>query len=226
MNENEITGRSRSHIVELEMPSCALHYEAVASYLAMRDAARAAGIDLVARSSFRDFATQVAIWNGKWRGERPILSRDGRVLDRRRLSDNEMVDAILVWSALPGGSRHHWGSDVDLIDTAAVPADYRVQLVPEEFAPDGVFARLSQWLYENMARFGFFRPYNTDRGGVSPEPWHLSYAPVARPALESLSLPALRRALADSDLEGKSEVLARLPEIYTRYLLNIDLPAV
>ena len=27
--------------------------------------------------------------------------------------------------------------------------------------------------------YGFFRPYARDRGGVAPERWHLSYAPLA-----------------------------------------------
>jgi hypothetical protein len=44
------------------------------------------------------------------------------------------------------------------------------------------------------------------------------------PALESLSLAVLRRTLSASNLEGEALVLDRLPEIYTRYLLNIDGP--
>jgi hypothetical protein len=76
-----------------------------------------------------------------------------------------------------------------------------------------------------MQRFGFFRPYRTDRGGVTPEPWHLSYAPVSVPALESLSLSMLRQVLEGSRVAGKPQVLARLPEIYTRFLLAIDGPS-
>jgi hypothetical protein len=52
----------------------------------------------------------------------------------------------------------------------------------------------------------------------------LSYAPVAVPALEALSLSMLRQVLESSPLEGKPFVLARLPEIYTRFLLAIDTP--
>lgn len=225
MNELELTGRARTHVVELNQPRCVLHYEATASFLAMRDAAAYDGIDLVARSSFRDFDTQLAIWNRKWAGERPLYDRNSQLLDRSRLADCEMVDAILCWSAIPGGSRHHWGSDVDVIDAAAVPPDYQVELLPAEYANDGIFARLSGWLDANSARFGFFRPYRHDRGGVSPEPWHLSYAPVSLPALESLSLSMLRRVIDASAIAGKPQVLARLPEIYTRFLLAIDSPA-
>src|SRR3990170_4438580 len=211
MNELELTGQARTHVVDLSEPHCALHYEAVASFLAMRDAAKQHGIDLTPRSSFRDFQAQIGIWNRKWAGERPIYDRQGALLDRRQLSDTEALDAILCWSAIPGGSRHHWGSDVDVIDAAAVPPGYNVGLLPSEYASDGMFARLTQWLDANMRRFGFYRPYQTDRGGVSPEPWHLSYAPVSQAALESLSLSTLRRVLDASSIAGKPQVLARLP---------------
>jgi LAS superfamily LD-carboxypeptidase LdcB len=225
MNELELTGQARTHVVDLSEPHCALHYEAVASFLAMRDAAKRHGIDLTPRSSFRDFQAQIGIWNRKWAGERPIYDRQGALLDRRQLSDTEALDAILCWSAIPGGSRHHWGSDVDVIDAAAVPRGYNVELLPSEYANDGMFARLTQWLDANMRRFGFYRPYHTDRGGVRPEPWHLSYAPVSQAALESLSLSMLRRVLDASNIAGKPQVLARLPEIYTRFMLAVDGPA-
>jgi LAS superfamily LD-carboxypeptidase LdcB len=225
MNALELTGRARSHIIDLERPKCALHYEAVAAFLAMRGAAAAAGLQLEAVSSFRDFDRQLVLWNRKWRGERPLLDRAGQPLDAAGLSDSERVDAILAWSAIPGGSRHHWGSDIDVIDAAAMPAGYQVQLVPAEYAPAGVFARLTAWLDENMGHFGFFRPYGSDRGGASVEPWHLSYAPVARTAVESLSLSVLRTAIAQGDMLGKEVVLDRLPEIYTRFILAVDPPS-
>ncbi len=225
MNELELTGRARTHVIDLQSPASVLHYEVVASFLAMRDAAASEGIELTARSSFRDFDTQLSIWNRKWRGERPIFDRQGRELERARIADAACVDAILCWSAIPGGSRHHWGSDIDVIDAAAVPPGYTVQLLPSEYAADGIFHRLAAWLEANMHAYGFFRPYRTDRGGVSPEPWHLSYAPVAVPALEALSLSTLRQVIEGSAIEGKPYVLARLPEIYTRFLLAIDAPS-
>jgi LAS superfamily LD-carboxypeptidase LdcB len=222
MNELELTGRARTHVVDLDQCGCALHYEVIASYLAMRDAAKAEGIDLSARSGFRDFDKQLGIWNRKWRGELTLNDRQSRPLQRASLTDERMIDVILAWSAVPGGSRHHWGTDIDVVDLAAVPADYKVQFVQSEYQPGGVFERLSTWLDNNLNAFGFFRPYRTDRGGVCPEPWHISYAPVSASALESLSLAVLRRTLGESEVEGKSFLLDRLPEIYTRYLLNVD----
>ena len=224
MNPLELTGRARTHIVDLESPRCALHYAVATSFLAMRDAAARDGIDLQAVSSFRDFERQLLLWNRKWRGERPLHARDGTVLEHAQLSEAELVDAILAWSAIPGGSRHHWGSDVDVVDAAAMPPGYQVQLLPAEYAADGIFARLTGWLDRNMAGFGFFRPFGSDRGGAGIEPWHLSYAPVACEAMEALSLTVLRDALLHADMLGKQAVLDRLPEIYTRFILAVDPP--
>ena len=225
MNEYELTGRARTHVVELEQPRAVLHYESVASFLAMREEAARQGIDLVPVSAFRDFDRQVLLWNRKWSGDRVLHDRQGRPIDPAGLDDSQRVDAILCWSALPGGSRHHWGTDVDVIDSAALPDGYRVQLVPEEYASGGIFERLTRWLDENVARFGFYRPYRQGTHGAGAEPWHLSYWPVAAEALEALTLPILRRAVAGSELLGRERVLERLPEIYTRFILGVDPPA-
>ena len=225
MNALELTGRARTHVVALDHPRCTLHVAAVTSFLAMRDAATAAGIDLVAVSSFRDFERQVVLWNRKWRGEQPMLDRSGRPIDTATLDDARKVDAILCWSAVPGGSRHHWGTDVDVIDAATMPPGYQVQLVPAEYATGGVFGRLAKWLDANMSRFGFHRPYASAGSGAGIEPWHLSYWPVSSAALEALTLPVLKGAIASSDMLGKAQVLERLPEIYTRFVLAVDAPS-
>ena len=191
----------------------------------MRAAAAADGIDLAAFSSFRDFDRQLVIWNGKYRGERPMQDRDGRALDPGALSPAERVAAILWWSALPGASRHHWGTDFDVMDLAALPPGYRIQVVPAEYQAGGPFQRLTTWLDAHMQAFGFFRPYSTDRGGVSPEPWHLSHAPVALAAQRALSLDRLRQILAASAIDGREEVLETLADTFQRYVVDVDVPS-
>ncbi|HVY83324.1 MAG TPA: M15 family metallopeptidase [Steroidobacteraceae bacterium] len=222
LNPRELTGRAATHVCEVPELGSRLHVDAVAAVLQLRAAAARAGIELAIVSSFRDFERQTAIWNGKYRGERPLLDRAGRPLDAASLDESARVDAILLWSALPGASRHHWGTDFDVIDRAAVPRDYRPQLTAEEFAPGGPFAPLNDWLGLHLARFGFFRPYTTDRGGVQPEPWHLSYAPLAGPALADLTLDVLYDAVEQSEILGRAAVLARLPEIHARYVMAVD----
>ena len=53
----------------------------MAPFLNLRRAAQADGIDLEPLSSFRDFARQLTIWNGKFSGERPMLDAAGMRLD-------------------------------------------------------------------------------------------------------------------------------------------------
>jgi LAS superfamily LD-carboxypeptidase LdcB len=219
---DQLTGRSRSHLSELADPPCALHKEVLAPFLAMRAAAAADGIDLTAFSSFRDFDRQLGIWNGKFRGERPMQDRAGLPLDPLSLAPADRVTAILWWSALPGASRHHWGTDFDVMDKRAMPAGYKLQVVPAEYHAGGPFHRLTTWLDSHMHAFGFFRPYTTDRGGVSPEPWHLSYAPVAQRAKAAFSPDKLRSVLTDCAIEGKDEVLAALDRNFATYVVNVD----
>ena len=106
MNGGELTGQVRTHITDVAEPQCALHAHVVAPFLNLRRAALAAGFDLTPVSSFRDFSRQLAIWNGKFSGEMPMLDAAGRLLDAGKLAPRERVESILLWSALPGASRH------------------------------------------------------------------------------------------------------------------------
>ncbi len=222
MNPFELTGRARTHLTEPPGARCLVHRDAAAAFLAMREAARQAGIELEAASAFRDFERQRQLWNAKFTGERPLLDAAGRVLDTSSLDEAQRVAAILLWSALPGASRHHWGTDIDVIDRAAIAPSYDLQLAPEEYAPGGPFGRLNHWLDENMRHFGFFRPYATGKGGVRPEPWHLSYAPVSRQALRDLDLATLADALQGQEVLGIVSILDLLPEIHERYVRTVD----
>jgi LAS superfamily LD-carboxypeptidase LdcB len=224
VNDGELTGQARTHIAEVAEPACRLHLHVVAPLLNLRRAAAADGIDLVPVSSFRDFARQLAIWNGKFSGEKPMLDSSGEGLDAAALTPHERIDAILLWSALPGASRHHWGTDVDLIDRAADSSGYPDKLTQQAFAPDGPFAALSRWLEIHAPRFGFFRPFQGVRSGVQPEPWHFSFAPIAEKARHALSPAVLRTAISAAPLLGKELVLARLDELHQRYVASIDLP--
>ncbi|MBI4195974.1 MAG: M15 family metallopeptidase [Betaproteobacteria bacterium] len=224
LNELELTGRARTHVVQRDDLAAALQRDTLAAFLAMKRAAESEGFGIEIVSSFRDFAAQQAIWDRKYRGERPLYDAHGNVRKHATLTAAELIDAIVCWSAVPGGSRHHWGTEIDVIDRAAVPEGYRVRLLPEETRPGGIFHRLHQWLDGNMARFGFFRPYCTFRGGVLPEPWHLSYAPVSTGALRALTLEIFEEAVRASSILGRSIVLQRVGDLYERYVANVDAP--
>ena len=221
----ELTGRARTHIVELAEPRCLLHREVVAPWRALRAAAATAGIDLMPGSTFRDFEHQLRIWNAKFRGERALLDPAGRPLEALALDPAARVEAILHWSALPGASRHHWGTEIDVLDAAALGPGQRPALLPAEYGPGGVFQRLGAWLDAHAGEFGFYRPYDLDRGGVQPEPWHLSYAAVATRAEALLTPELLAETLAGAEVAGREVILERLAAIHARYVRAVAAPA-
>ena len=224
MNDGELTGQLRTHIVEVSEPPCALHAHVAAPFMNLRRAAVKEGFDLTPWSSFRDFSRQLTIWNRKFSGEQRMFDAAGQPIDVGEMSPAGRIEAILLWSALPGASRHHWGTDVDVIDRHATPPDYRPQLTPEEFGAGGPYAALAGWLDANAARFGFFRPFRGVLSGVQPEPWHFSFAPVAENARRALTPAVLHQAIAAAPLLGKPEVLSRLEELHARYVAAIDWP--
>jgi LAS superfamily LD-carboxypeptidase LdcB len=224
VNPEELTGRTRTHLADLPEFDRSLHVHAAAAFRSLHRAAGAAGFDLYPWSSFRDFERQLTIWNEKFSGERAVQDAAGRLLDVARLTAQERVTAILHWSALPGASRHHWGTDFDLVDREALRDGYRVRLCPEEFAAGGPFAAMHAWLEMNAPRYGFFRPFRGVRSGVQAEPWHYSFAPLAEPARRRLTPVLLREVLQAAPLLGKDEVLRNLDELHARYVASIDWP--
>ncbi len=220
----QLTGQKDSHVLPVEELGIQLHPLAAQAFLALKAMASDDGIELEAVSAFRTFDTQLQIWNAKFRNERPIYDAGGVELEHSVLNKGELVTAILRWSALPGASRHHWGTDLDIIDREAVPEGYRIRLVKEEFASDGVFWKLGEWLDSRLPQTDFYRPYTGSGDGIQGEPWHLSFAPVSVQALQSMTVEILAEALADSDVLGLDIISAQLPEIFLRYVLNISDP--
>lgn len=221
-----LLGRAPELMVEFGPTRVCVHREVVGALRAMVDAAASEHIALALASGFRSFDRQLAIWNQKARGERPLLDASECPLDARALTPEQRLFAILRWSALPGGSRHHWGTDLDVFDASVRSPGAAPRLERHEAAPDGIFAHLHRWLDDHAHRFGFFRPYDRDRGGTSPEPWHLSYAPLASACQAAHSRELLESAVIGADLELKDEVLRNLDTIYDRYFKAVSAPAV
>ena len=225
LNEFELTGRARSHVAQYSQPRFAAQPESAEAFQAMRDDARAAGFDLLPVSAFRDFQTQLRIWNSKFSGKKTLYDMAGVPRDFSRLSPGEIIDCILNWSALPGGSRHHWGTEIDVVDGAAMPPGYQPRLLPEEVTPGGIFFPLHCWLDENIKKYGFFRPYKRYIGGMYPEPWHLSYEPLSAAAVSQVSIELLTAVIKESNILAKELVVERIPAIYRQHILNFVLPA-
>ena len=174
-------GLSTEHLVSIASDLRA-ERETASAFQALGRRARERGFELRVASAFRDYDRQVRIINDKWTGARPVTDGEGRLIERTRYNHDDWLNLILRFSALPGTSRHHWGTDLDIWDAAGVGADYRPLLSPSEYGSSGPFFEMTRWLDDLMVADdaeGFYKPYAEDRGGIAPEAWHISYRPAA-----------------------------------------------
>ena len=175
----------------IELSEHGLLPEVERAYQMMKNAALKAGIHLSIVSSYRSYADQKRIWNRKYNA----FTKEG-------LSPEEAIQKIITYSTLPGTSRHHWGTDIDLIDS--VPQIKGDVLLAKHFE-DGDYQTLHRWLKKHAASFGFEMVYTFDnsRKGFFYEPWHYSYAPLSKPLLTHyIKNEVLNKVTKDTTLLG------------------------
>ncbi len=162
----ELMGKAN---IELFGEGINLREEAFESFLEMKKAAYSDGFDIKIVSSYRDYYRQRSIW------ERKYL----RFTEEQGMAPLDAIDKIIEYSTIPGTSRHHWGTDIDIID--GYPKVNGDVLVPEKFEADGPYEGLKLWMDEHSEKYGFYLTYtnNPRRRGFKYEPWHYSYAPIS-----------------------------------------------
>jgi len=177
------------------------------------------GFEPKIESGYRSFDRQLLIWNEKVLGKRNVLDKNSKPLNIAELSELELMKTILLWSALPGTSRHEWGTDIDIIDAAAVPDNYEAELTIEESF--GIFGKFHKWLdlqIENGNSFGFRRVFLPGIGRVQPEPWHLSYFTKAKDIERNFTAENLAERLRTSDILLLPQILNNLDWILENHV--------
>ncbi|MCL1095240.1 M15 family metallopeptidase [Shewanella kaireitica] len=211
-------GLSSAHLVEYY--GFLLESETAVAFDKMRTAASKDGIVLEICSAFRDFDRQQLIWNAKASGKRVLLDSDSKPVDIDRKSAEQIIALILLWSALPGTSRHHWGTDIDVFDSKAI-SKASLKLIPQEYASNGPCHQLYTWLVNNAEQFGFYFPFQHGLSGVSAEPWHLSYYPVSKGFVDDFDPRELRKILQDSSVLHKDSLLCNLESLVQEYVFRV-----
>lgn len=177
------------------------------AWLEMHKAASDDGIHLQIISSFRSFDKQKHIWENKWFGR--VLT-EGENLDKENIKPDERARKIMRYSAMPGTSRHHWGTDIDIND------------LEDEYFSTGRGLLEYQWLCKNAFKFGFAQPYTKKNNhrptGYEEEKWHWSYLPAARSILEAYNNTVNYNVL--SGFEGAET--AKPLQILEKYVNGID----
>ena len=178
--------------IELFGKGINLRKEAHDAFLEMKKAAYNDGIDLKIVSSFRDYERQKAIFERKFL---TYTEDDG-------INPLDAIDKIIEYSTIPGTSRHHWGTDIDVIDGyRKVEGDV---LVPHKYENEGPFVDFKKWMDENSETYGFYLVYTDEpkRRGFKYEPWHYSYAPLSIPMLEQFRGKNIASLLLREDYYG------------------------
>lgn len=199
------------------------HPEAIKALLELQVLAEKDNQPFQVISSYRSYEHQQSIWNRKYQGKLTVLDANEKAVEIETLNSLEKIQAIMLYTALPGASRHHWGTDFDIFPAAAIESGHLVQLVSSEFNDQGVAAEFQEWLKEVLPSTAFFRPYDKFQNGIASEPWHISYYPLANDALQQLTQEKLLAILLD-DIAGKDTIYSNMDSLYQRYISNICLP--
>lgn len=147
-----------------------LRSEVLVAFEKLREAALDEGIELVILSGTRTFSHQRSIWERKW--DRP-----------RYMGWDEFDKAvdILTYSSMPGTSRHHWGTDIDL------------NSLENSYFESAEGYEVYEFLDRCAGEFGFKQVYTSKestsghkaRTGYNEEKWHWSYLPTSEPMLRA-----------------------------------------
>jgi LAS superfamily LD-carboxypeptidase LdcB len=184
-----------------------MHKEAYNSFRKMFDAALKDGVKLIILSATRTFKEQKVIWEGKWTGK---ASYYGKNIATAYPDPVERSKYVLKYSSMPGTSRHHWGTDIDM--NSMELSYYNSETGKKTYS----------WLTENAAKYGFCQPY-TAKGseratGYEEEKWHWSYFP-----LSSLYLQQYQERITYNDLKGFAGCeTAKQIEIIKNYVLEVN----
>lgn len=172
--------------------------EVLSVFIKMREAAAKDGVNLFIVSGTRTFNDQKAIWERKWNS---LISTNKDSMS--------VANEILKFSSMPGTSRHHWGTDIDLVS------------VDPAFFESGQGKKIYEWLILHAHEYGFCQVYSneeeTGRSGYSMEKWHWSYMPISKKYLK-----AFIEVINYSDLIGfKGDRLSSRLKIKENYVLGV-----
>ena len=190
VNTEILTGMDNSKIVG---DTIQLERETYNAFIKMKDAAEKDGIKIKIVSGFRDFYRQQTIWNNKYK----------KFTEEFLLDGPSAIQEIIRFSTIPGTSRHHWGTEIDVIDENF--KNEKNLLIAKKYEEGGIFNSLKKWMDKNSEKFGFYIVYddNDKRPGFEYEPWHYTYKPVSNLYHREFLKLDLKSIISKTKLAGK-----------------------
>ena len=168
-----------------------LRTETLGAFKKMFYAAKECGLDLKIISAARNFDYQKGIWERKW--------KDGKFIKH---FGADRAKAIMRYSSMPGTSRHHWGTDIDIND-----------LSDSYFTSNAEGKKVYEWLTTHANSFGFYQTYTSKesgRTGYEEEKWHWSYMPIAKQLLEAYNTQISYKAIVNFNGYESAEPLGAI----------------
>jgi len=188
-------------------PLIFIREEVYIAFIKMFYAALNDTVNLKIVSCFRNFDTQRIIWESKWKGEKKV---NEKVYASTIKDPVERAKLILSSSSMPGTSRHHWGTDID------------INSVEVKYWDTKEGKRVYNWMKKNAIRFGFCQPYNlitSNYFGYDEELWHWSFVPLSQ-----IYMRQYQTKVKYSDIKGFSGFETALElNIIKNYILNINM---
>ena len=171
----------------------------------MKSEAQKAGFKIHVVSSYRNYTYQNGIWERKYKSNQA-----------KKIAPKQNIEKIIEYSTIPGTSRHHWGTDLDIIDaTKGIPGD---PLNEKHFNEGGSMHKFKLWLDENASKYGFYLVYtdNINRKGFKYEPWHFTYKAISKPMLDEYKKLNIKKVLQENKLLGSDNFTDDFIEKYTK----------
>jgi D-alanyl-D-alanine carboxypeptidase len=186
--------------------SAHLRKDTYAAFVKMHEAAKKEGISLIIVSATRNFYSQKGIWESKWTGGTKVSGMD---LSKSVKDTIERAKYILLYSSMPGTSRHHWGTDIDINN------------LNDDYFLSGQGKKEYDWLLAHAHEYGFCQPYSkkgTDREtGYEEEKWHWSYMPVSGQLIQQY-----KQKITYDRIKGfKGSGTGKIIDVIKNYVLGI-----
>lgn len=171
--------------------------ETLNAFLKMQESAKKQGVFFKIISGTRNFAHQKRIWDYKWNRK------------FKNLPPLQRAIKILEFSSMPGTSRHHWGTDIDINN------------LNNSYFEKGKGKKEYDWLVKNASKFGFYQVYTSKkngRTGYNEEKWHWSYLPLSK-----IYLNYYNKHITNKDIFGfkGSEYVPKI-DMITNYVNGIN----
>ncbi len=184
----------------------ALH-DVMEAYRRLREKAAQDGWHLILVSGYRSFTSQRRVWNHYDKAYRKLSSLD----------EKARVRAIMSTVSVPGLSRHHWGTELDISEQTL-----RGQLV--KIQPDTPQKVLDfyKWMEQNASTFGFCRVYLGKHGAVMDEPWHWSYFPFSRVYEKQFMEIKDFTKIMDSSVQNVDFLMKNFPWILKKEISSVN----